>query len=135
MDQEALETLLKELQPLAEKIGEGATFLWEVSVQQVYVDGVTSIFYGILWMLIVWIVFKLRMYTIGRIKSLYGDPNRLTEGDRIDIETMSLTTTIIASIVGGVFLLLAVNRFTSAFRQLLNPEYYAVDKLLEVMGI
>ena len=112
---EAIDRLLEALEPVAEKLGQGAEFLWRTIVNQAIVDGITFTFVGVVLFVATFILAtKVVPYLIDRDGGWYG---------------MAIAASVVAFGVG-----IAALSFTlDGMRHLINPEFYAVRELLDAV--
>ena len=104
--------LKSELAPLAEKLGEGAEYTFELFVRQAYVNGVIALL-ALLGLLILGILLTL-------VWRKFHD-----EGDAL---FPLIAITFVYFFLGAIFLIEGVSTATTAF---INPEYAAIKLIIE----
>lgn len=114
MSPETVDAIQKALAPIAEKIGQGASFGWEVVVRQQYVEGLTGVIFGSA--IILCITISIILAWVWSIK--YATRNRDTDIYMIPL-MMSVFGLIGVSLIGSWFYF--------SLLQLINPAYYALD--------
>lgn len=120
MNEETLELFLDRLEPLAQKLGQGAEFLWEVSLRQVIVRGSVSAVLAVLLLI--------AGYMGNRVFR-----RKLLAEDRLYREE-EWTFLMIAFPVIGVGVGLSILLFHSLPR-LLNPGYFGIEYLMRGLGL
>lgn len=119
MNKETIEAIQVALAPVAEKIGQGAAFGWEVVVRQQYVEGIIGLIaFGFFSLLLV-----IALVMFGFIPWNKTDPE-MTPKDWIYI--VSSFVLGLVSVFGFLFSL--INLFAGdVLGKLINPEYYALQ--------
>jgi hypothetical protein len=117
MNENTIEQIKLALQPIAEKIGEGAEFGWEVIIRQQYVNAIMG---G------VWFVVSLLMIGLGvwLFKKLYKKDANYNENDLL---------WVVSGVLFPILLLIAATSFETLITRLLNPAYYAIEFLLTII--
>lgn len=110
MNKETIEAIQVALAPVAEKIGQGAAYGWEVVVRQQYVEGITSlIIAGIALIVFIAAMFALRY--------------QFTKADSYDFPFAGFF-----GIFGGIMsFAIGTSSLVIGVQKLLNPEYYALQ--------
>lgn len=106
-----IKALVEALQPLADKLGEGAAHLYELAVRQAFIDGIV---YGTIWLLG---AVALAVSTILFFRSKNDD--------------VAEAAGIFIVFGGAIFLIFGTWAGVTAINALANPEYYAIQQLLE----
>lgn len=116
--------LLKRLDILADKIGTTGTYLWHVLVKEGYISGIKDVGLSILFL----IIFSISTpYAVKFWKKVYkADAYKSDESDIAWGFVFSLL-----SLVGFVFFICFIY---DGIGELFNPEYFALQKLLETLG-
>lgn len=112
---EVIEVVTTALQPLAEKLGTTAQYVWELQVRQSYVDGSIALV-GLLFGLV---VVGLTIFLNWKHK----------DDEDYDFAFWSVIS-IIPMSVGLVFILSNINTVFTAF---INPEYYAIQQMINLV--
>jgi hypothetical protein len=109
---------LKRLDALAEKLGTTAQYLWTVLVKQAYIEGIVGTVLFVLCAIYLGIGIRL-LFKWGR---QFPDAS-------YNEETILATKMTVVGVTGAIALITCLVCLT-AFMQLLNPEYYALQQLL-----
>ncbi len=121
-----IQTIIEEIKPgleiLAEKMGQGGMYAFELAVRQQYVDGVIGLFWGIIGLV------TLIVYAIS-FKGFYGWVQR-GDGDG-GREVIMILTTIFTVIFG---LLAFTFGMTTAITHFLNPEWQAIKDIVKLVN-
>jgi hypothetical protein len=115
------EEVLKRLDLLAAKLSTTGAHLWEVLVKQAYAEAADLFIWMIaaLALTVVFIALSRRMF---RRSNEVGE----NKGDHIFVGVVSALAAVLTST-------LAVSSFASIIKTLMNPEYFALTKILEVL--
>jgi hypothetical protein len=114
-----IEQLQVAFAPVAEKIGEGASFGWEVIIRQQIISGVLDVVIGVLGIFLAYFIYKLvRFFLKKQEENCYGD--------------WGLGAWLIA-IFGSIPVVIMISCLFIGINKLLNPAYYAIKFLLEVI--
>ena len=117
---EVIEVVTTALQPLAEKLGTTAQYVWEMQVKQAYVDGfvaLSGLLLGIGLLIVAFRVFK----------SLY---HCRLEDEYDKLEAEKLICILMFSFVGMIFLFL---NFSTTIGCFINPHYHALSSLIKLV--
>lgn len=114
MSDETLDKLKVAFEPVAQKIGEGAQFGWEVVLRQQYIEGLLGIVFGILIIIIILIV-------------LYKSIQIAKKDDDL------IPLPLIVGIVGTVASALLMGWVYNSALKLLNPAYYAIEFFINIV--
>lgn len=130
MNQDMLDRLIEELRPLAEKLGQGAEFLWEVAYRQTVIDGSMGLI-GALIALAVIITFivlaKKNIDNINNDDDVYYEKDR-----RLD----DIFNTKLAATIGSIFVsLFMLSWGYQGVARILNPGFYAIQNMFKALGI
>ena len=114
MNQEIIKQIQDIFTPIAEKIGQGAGFGWEVVLKQQYIDGFLFLFFGVIG-LVVFISLLIYIIKAKDKDSWYED-----------------------AIFGAIIILILLFVFGSLFsvigiKHLFNPEYYAIEFFINLV--
>lgn len=125
MTPETIKSVQEALTPLAEKLGEGAAHVYEVYTRQIYAESVGMlVIAGMLSaVLVAWLIF------ISRPSS--SDPSKTRAfawSDASDGFSTVFTSCLSIIILPGVIALVF-----NGLIGLINPEYYAIQRLLETI--
>lgn len=127
---EAMKTIVEAVKPVAEKIGEGASHLYEVYTRQMFAEGIATIIAIIVaWIVTVALVsFFLRNLNLflketedERYRSMYTKPH----------EVIALATGVIALIAAVVTIIGTIAESQTAITKIINPEYHAIERILD----
>lgn len=124
---EIVDRIIKELRPIAEKIGEGAEFLWETLMIQIMLRGGIALFLSILIVFTAIYFFPkfLAAYQVAPVlKKSYG--NDEWSAEKLTNFWGAIFTG--AAGVGGLML-----GCFYAVPRLINPAYYALKEILRVI--
>lgn len=119
---ESVDSIITAIKPLADKIGEGAAHLYQVYVHQMVAEGIgglITITAFVMFCVLLWIITK---------KSW----NKYDQSNLSDDPVVAILLTIVAAIV-SFFTLAAVLSITNSVTKVINPEYHAVQKILETV--
>lgn len=117
---EVIEVVTTALQPLAEKLGTTAQYVWEMQVKQAYVDGLVALsglLLGIGLLIIAFLVFKSFYHC--RLEDEY---------DKFEAEKLICILTF--SFFGMIFLFL---NFSTTIECFINPHYHALSILIKLV--
>jgi hypothetical protein len=118
MNKETVDAIVNAIKPVAEKIGEGAAHLYQVYVRQVYVEGVVCLTVGLPISLAVLVA---SIYILKSGMKAYQEDG---EGEiRVGVACLLLLISLVS-----------IAAFASdGVMRLLNPEYYAIDRILSTV--
>lgn len=116
---ETVEQLIDELRPLAEKIGEGAEYLWEVSYRQALISGITDLIVASILLLVMVVSF------------FYARHVTNTSSWPDDAPPPYFVWTAPNIFVGIFFMSFLV----SGLKRILNPGYYALEELFKALPL
>ena len=109
----------KLLEKLAEKLGTTTEYLWEILVKQAYVSSLTLLFQMCLIPILAYLLYRVYKKNIDE----YGD-----------IEDLGVSIVLAAGFVFTIFLtLIAFFEISNMVNGFVNPEYWALDKILETL--
>lgn len=110
MNQQTIEKLKEVFVPVAEKIGQGAEFGWEVVMRQQYVSGVGYLLTSLVgFILIIFGIWCAKNY------------KRLTDEDEFPFGIIGAT---FGFIVGGILFIVS---FYEGLARFINPAFYAIQ--------
>lgn len=121
MDTATVEAIKTALVPVAEKIGQGAQFGWEVVMKQQYAEGLAGTVLGSLAVLVFTVIYFF-VWKNALERDKYGD----YDGDMLGAGVM---TTILSMIL---FIPICFWLYTSILH-LINPAYYALDFFIHLV--
>lgn len=126
MSEELLQKFLDALQPVANKLGEGAEFIYEAAVLQVMISGVLNLVWAVVLLGLAAVIAKFgwSLWTDEKWLNKNGGPFFEPELGGFALGLISLFPLIIGLI-----------QATVAVPKLLNPHWYAVGELLNQVGI
>lgn len=110
---ETVDEISKALQPLAEKLGESAEYLYGVYVKQMLTEGVI---YGVASLVAAIALVFISLKIIKHLKSTLSD---------YDIEA-TLTVIVLTAMFFGLSVLATTN-----IGKIINPEYYAIERIVD----
>ena len=117
---EVIEVVTTALQPLAEKLGTTAQYIWGLQVKQAYIDGfvaLSGLLLGIGLLIVAFRVFKSFYHC--RLEDEY---------DKFEVE--KLTCILMFSLVGLLFLFL---NFSTTVECFINPHHHALSSLIKLI--
>lgn len=114
MSPETINAIKEALQPVAEKIGQGAAYGWEVVVRQQYIEGLAGVVFGGLGVIITLVVF------LTFWKMAHGYVKRGGDSE------MYLGIFFLGGLSVFAIVSFAIWMYGSTL-QLLNPAYYALQ--------
>jgi hypothetical protein len=114
MDQATTNEIIKRLDAVAAKVGQGMDHFWPLMVRQEVIEGVVA--------LVVWAVIALALAVAGRIAAKRGVTDK--DGDVSPIVVLLVVLVFAFILLTGVAI--------DASIDMLNPEYAALMNLLEV---
>lgn len=113
--------VLSRLDALAAKLGVAASHLWAVLVRQAYVEAAgTALFVA---MIVALTYVAVRVFRYGRAKEWYSG---------FDNESACIGTAV-ACLGLGVCWVIALVQIVCSAQNILNPEYFALSKILEAV--
>ena len=112
---EVIEVVTTALQPLAEKLGTTAQYVWTLQVRQSYVDGSIALVGLLFGMAIVGLTIFLNW--------------KHKDDEDYDFDLWGVVS-IIIMLFGLGFILININTVFNAF---INPEYYALQQLINLV--
>ncbi len=114
MNQETINQLKTIFEPIAQKIGQGAEFGWEVVVRQQIIIGIIGI--------VITILFAIMMYFL--LKFFQKNKNNEEIGETATFHWL-LSVIVVLSVI--------VMSATQGILHLLNPSYYAIQFFLNLV--
>lgn len=125
-----MEIELTNVTQIINMIKEMSPAVWEVYLQQVWLDGMVALSKALVWTLAM-LPAALFLFVGGKltVQEFKGD-SRKFDGDRASIYLLITCLSTIASIV---FVVCAVRNITYALQLHYNPSYYAIQLLLETI--
>ena len=123
MDEQTVDRIIEALVPVAEKLGQGAEFIYAVTYRQVWVTVVTYVALTPVFIVLALVAFRFarRYYQKAqapRERYSYDDP-----------AFTAFMFGLLFVALGGV----ALGCLLSAVRMSINPHYYAIDKILSTV--
>lgn len=115
MNQETVNAIKEALVPVAEKIGQGAEFGWEVVVRQQYVYGAIGLFFAVLSLVLVFVA----------IVPWYKDWARRSKS-----ENYAEPDIVGIVFVAGAALTGVITGSITAITHFINPHYYAIQSFI-----
>lgn len=115
---EVIEVVTTALQPLAEKLGTTAQYIWGLQVKQAYVDGFVALAYFLFG----------AMMIVGSIRIFY----KLFDNSKkaIEDEGFLFVGSIVSLFIGFIF---CASWFSTILNCFINPEYYALKQLIKLV--
>lgn len=114
-NKETIDAIKEALTPIADKIGQGAEFGWEVVVRQQYIEGITGVILSIFLFVLIVIV--------GLVLTKIG----LKEMKKNNYSGWDIVVVAYWLFGGGFGGLFVITWFYNSMLQLLNPSYYALQ--------
>ncbi|AXQ67866.1 hypothetical protein KIOSHI_250 [Bacillus phage Kioshi] len=111
---------------LAKQLGVAATHVYEVLVKQQFVEGISLLVKAGVWIGILILVWTLMNKLIFKRWGKYEDPHGYDD-TQFALGILTVFVVIISAIIGYKI----VDWATLGIKMLLNPEYYALDTLME----
>lgn len=126
MNDEVVQEVLDRLDHLGELSGQG----FEILVRQVYVEAVRDI----VWALILFTLVVIATTYLRRCGYLGGEQryHLERENDRYD-DTKSISS-IVAGLLGALFLMIGLVATTNVVTKLINPEFYAIRYIVRSLS-
>lgn len=125
-----MEKTIEQLKPMfnavAEKIGQGAEFGWEVVLRQQFAYGIKDVIVALIMFAVVITIITL---SIKMAKWLYGD----AKGDMDDALGPVLVVILIPNTVSVFMLCGAVSTMARGILHLMNPAYYALEFFINLV--
>lgn len=148
MNEELLDQLFDRLEPIAEKLGQGAEFLWHVAVRQVYLSSVGWFLFAAALIGLGLTMRRLAKREAARWQTLEDKMlERVERGIYQNRGYSGLTDRAIKDALDGwkfpwvaldwLGLAIAVTGvipFYSGITRLVNPGFYAISKMMEAVG-
>jgi hypothetical protein len=107
---------LQMIQKMADGLGTTATHLWMVLVKQAYIGGVINCILTLIYVLVV---------------AILGICTAITmRGDDEDKKAAMVIACLVFGVVGGIF---AIGMLADNLTRLMNPEYWALQQVLETV--
>ena len=121
---DVVDTVVKALEPIAAKIGEGAAHLYEIYARQMFAEGLSGlIITAILWTLtIVGIVMVVKLGKKSKWDA-YGAPD--------DINAMLFIGASVFIVIPVLFSVVQIGSLTENITKIINPEYHAINRLID----
>lgn len=128
MNPETIDKIKEALIPVAEKIGQGAEYVWEVVVRQQAIEGIAFLVGSLLCFAaaIAGIHLAKRAWKMPRVKKYSWDDGNAV-GDMAGFLIAIGITLQIAWIVGAILL-------TNGILHLLSPEFYAIEFFINLVS-
>ena len=117
---EVIEVVTTALQPLAEKLGTTAQYVWGLQVKQAYVDGSIAL---------VVLLFGIALITVAILWMKKINDNLETQRNT-EMDGFGVVASVILFIAGFIFLYINVPTILNCF---INPEYYALQHLINLV--
>lgn len=117
---ETVDRLIEELRPLAEKVGEGSEYLWEVSYRQALIAGITDLILASILLLVIVVAFFIARHITN------------TDDSYPDDAPPPYAIWAIPSIFISMFFMLFL---VSGLKRVLNPGYYALEELFKALPL
>lgn len=119
MNTETIKQISAVFQPVAEKIGQGAQYGWEVVLKQQYVYGIENLVAAISGIILAIITTNL---VIKSIKKANGDP-----------DSPWFACAVGGGLLGAIIIISMIGiGTTQAIGHLINPAYYALDFFIQL---
>jgi len=115
-----MENLTQLLENLANKLGTTTEYLWGIMIKQAYISGVTSLVWLVIALIGTFFWFQGLNYVRKNWKELYDDE--------------SVVWWVMCLVVGIIIIsLIFIENDSNFVTALLNPEYWALEKVLETI--
>jgi hypothetical protein len=142
-----MEQIMPYLEQLANKMGVAVTHLWEILIRQSIVNGISNLIWGASFFIVVVFICmtfkpflkhihdKYNCLKTDRIKNGTGYANSYTTSSMSEDFWHSMKTAypIIISICLTVCVFISLGNFTAGIKHIVNPEYYAIQQVLDVI--
>lgn len=127
MNADTIKAVKDALTPLANKIGEGASHLYEVYTRQMVAEAIAALIaMGIGTIVTITLIgFAVRLYR-GFKKEKAADPGRYTQPSEVGAVVLGAA----AGILSMVMLIGVGSTLPSTITKLINPEYHAIERLI-----
>jgi Na+/proline symporter len=126
------EQIIRLVEHLAMKLGVATEHLWGALIQQAYVDAVGSIIKLAIVSAITWVVYRVHIYLSVKVPVKKSGWPDIVRNRYESVEELKILMAFLGFVM-VVFCVVAVLTVSSDLVQLLNPEYYAISKLLRAI--
>ena len=113
---EVIEVVTTALQPLADKLGTTAQYVWGLQVKQAYVEGFIALG-GLVFGIFLWVLSVVIARGLAKDRSC-------------DLDDVALITFSIFALFGSIFVYI---NFSTVLNCFVNPEYYALQQLIKLV--
>lgn len=122
---EVVDRVIEELRPIADKLGEGAEFLWQTLIRQMYIRGVISVVVGTILLTFAVIVAPKAIRRWSRER----EDNKMRSMWSTEM-LLAFWSGLIPTVVAFIGVLQAL---TYGIPRLINPAYYAFYEILRTV--
>lgn len=119
MNTETINQIKDALAPIAEKIGQGAGYAWEIVVRQQVAEGIGALIVSFFGLILGISVFCFVKYTIKKHESWRDD--------------WDVVGGMVGTIGGIISLLMLITGLYGGVMRLLNPEFYAIEFFINLV--
>jgi putative Mn2+ efflux pump MntP len=119
IDAQTVKAIQDAMKPVADKIGEGAGYTWEVFVRQQVAEGVARLIWAVALLLLTFAGYRLIRHGLKKMSE-----------DKYSDWDFALIWIVPSTVAALAFSLLAL---TTGVMHLLNPEYYAITGLIDMV--
>lgn len=123
----SIDLIKQELAPLAEKLGQGAEWTFEIYVRQVYVEAVIAGFIGVVLFTMAFIGYKSMRYPLNISEEENFQPSDETKDRLVSVFVFGLVLAFISGV--GIIIWMTVGA-PQIIQALINPEYRAIELLV-----
>lgn len=124
MNKDTLNRLLNELKPVADKLGQGAEYVWEVAYRQVYVSAAGMILAAIVVAALAKLFWHMRAQQYENMKTA----DSYSRSSHQMVAGMNTILSIVSAAGSATLLVSALMRFA-------NPGFYAIKSLMRALGV
>jgi uncharacterized membrane protein len=114
--------LLKRFDTLADKLGTTGTYLWHILVKQGYIEGWTDLFISIIFAILLFISAKIAYKKYKKSEEYNWN------------EDTCVVKFIVFFTLSLIFFIISATNLYMGIQEILNPEFYALNILLEKLG-
>ena len=119
------------LQQLIDFVREASPEVWRVLLRQVYVDACTDLLWLLMIAVLVYIVYRLGRRAERASLDEKGEYNERYSSSSQDSNRIAMYA---CYVIAGILAIVIPVLLTSALRAFLNPEYYAVMNIVNVLS-
>lgn len=123
------ETTARLIEQLAQKLGTTSEYLWRVLLKQAAIDATVHLFQFVILILVGWFLWKIHKRLMKKpADSKYCDTYYEEYGE------VAAIPMILGGLVFVILLIFCVTNFSVIINGYFNPEYWALQKVLDSIG-